>query len=119
MLEIYLWEYKIIPFKVLNFVVAEINYGGRVTDNNDLWLIQSLTTVYLCPEALKKNYAYSESGLFVVPEDMCYRDTTEFLNNLSVKVSPELFFLHDNAEIITNENVSREFLENLLIIMSS
>ena len=48
-MESMLEEYKIIPFKVLNFVCAEINYGGRVTDDKDVRLIKSILEVYLCP----------------------------------------------------------------------
>jgi len=35
-------EYVQIPWKVLNFLGAEINYGGRVTDDKDRILIKSI-----------------------------------------------------------------------------
>ena len=35
-------EYEQIPWKVLNFLGAEINYGGRVTDDKDKILIRSI-----------------------------------------------------------------------------
>lgn len=35
-------EYDQIPWKVLNFLGAEINYGGRVTDDKDRILIKSI-----------------------------------------------------------------------------
>ena len=41
-LKIFLDEYDITPFKVLNYLFAEINYGGRVTDDKDVRLIKSI-----------------------------------------------------------------------------
>lgn len=35
-IEVILQEYKEIPYKVLSYICAELNYGGRVTDNKDL-----------------------------------------------------------------------------------
>jgi len=35
-------DYDEIPFKVLNFLGAEINYGGRVTDDKDKRLISTI-----------------------------------------------------------------------------
>lgn len=61
-IEIMLSEYKEIPFKVLNYICAEINYGGWVTDNKDLWLIKSLLETYLNPWSMRDGYKYSTSG---------------------------------------------------------
>ena len=41
-LRIFLDEYDDIPYKVINFLGAEINYGGRVTDYVDLRLNKSI-----------------------------------------------------------------------------
>ena len=41
-LKIFLDEYPIIPYKVLNYLGAEINYGGRVTDDKDVRLIKTI-----------------------------------------------------------------------------
>lgn len=35
-------EYDEIPYKVLNYLGAEINYGGRVTDDKDVRLIKAI-----------------------------------------------------------------------------
>lgn len=71
-METLLEEYKIIPFKVLNFVCAEINYGGRVTDDKDLRLIKSLIEVFICPNVLKDNYKFSPGGKYtsLPPHDL-------------------------------------------------
>jgi dynein heavy chain len=38
----YIDEQPVIPYKALNTIIAEINYGGRVTDDKDMRLIKAL-----------------------------------------------------------------------------
>mmetsp|Transcript_9537 Transcript_9537/g.9129 ORF Transcript_9537/g.9129 Transcript_9537/m.9129 type:complete len:332 (+) Transcript_9537:4201-5196(+) len=51
-LKIFLDDYEEIPFKVLNFLGAEINYGGRVTDDKDERLISNILKRYINPNIL-------------------------------------------------------------------
>lgn len=41
-LKTFLDTYENVPFKVLQFLGAEVNYGGRVTDDKDIRLISSI-----------------------------------------------------------------------------
>jgi dynein heavy chain len=40
-------EYAEVPYKVIQFLGAEINYGGRVTDDKDVRLIKTILKVYI------------------------------------------------------------------------
>lgn len=57
-------EYDHVPYKVLNYLGSEINYGGRVTDDKDVRLIKTILETYIRPEALNDNFAYSKSGIY-------------------------------------------------------
>lgn len=57
-------DYQDIPWKVLNYLGAEINYGGRVTDDKDVRLIKSILKKYMNSEILTDEYKFSESGLY-------------------------------------------------------
>lgn len=57
-------DYVLIPFKVINYLGAEINYGGRVTDDKDVRLIKTIIKKYICHEALRDGYKFSESGIY-------------------------------------------------------
>jgi dynein heavy chain len=46
-LKTFLDDYEVIPFKVLNYLGAEINYGGRVTDDKDVRLIKAILGRYI------------------------------------------------------------------------
>ena len=45
-------EYNDIPYKVINFLGAEINYGGRVTDDKDVRLIKTILKLYICKDVI-------------------------------------------------------------------
>jgi dynein heavy chain len=48
-------------------MVAEANYGGRVTDDKDRILISIILKTFYRPEALDENYVYSESNIYYCP----------------------------------------------------
>lgn len=58
----FLDQYPDIPFRVLRFLVTEINYGGRVTDDKDRRLMSNLINSFLSPEVLDPEYKFSASG---------------------------------------------------------
>lgn len=45
-------EYNEVPYKVINFLGAEINYGGRVTDDKDVRLIKTILKLYMCRDVI-------------------------------------------------------------------
>merc|ERR1719345_673104 len=55
-----------VPYKVLNFVGAEVNYGGRVTDDKDGRLIRTILETYICPGVMTDRFALSASGTYYV-----------------------------------------------------
>ena len=113
----FLEEYDEVPYKVLNYLVAEINYGGRVTDDKDQRLIQTILLTYLNPSTLNYNeYPYSESGTYYCPQPGPKSTYTDYIKKLPTTTSPEVFGLHDNAEIITAQNEARLLLETLLLM---
>jgi dynein heavy chain, axonemal len=60
----YLDTYDKVPFKVLQFLFAEINYGGRVTDAKDRRLINHLVTQFCNSGVLDQAYSFSPSGTY-------------------------------------------------------
>ena len=113
-LRIFLDEYDDIPYKVINFLGAEINYGGRVTDYVDLRLNKSIMQRFICSEALEDGFAFSESGIYKSIPAGSQQDYIDYINSLPLDPSPEAFGLHENAEITTNQNATRVILENVL-----
>jgi dynein heavy chain len=61
--------YDEVPWEALRYMVAEANYGGRVTDPMDRRAISLILSDYYNVDVLKEGYKYSESGKYIVPPD--------------------------------------------------
>ena len=112
-LALFLDDYEIIPFKVLNFICAEINYGGRVTDDKDKRLIATILKYYMRAEVIKDGHKFSESGIYISPEAGVQADYLNYIDSLPLNPAPEVFGMHENAEIITNQNQALNLLNNV------
>lgn len=97
-------EYSNVPYKVLNYLGAEINYGGRVTDDKDVRLIKTILRKYITPDIFKPDYKFSRSGHYYAPNLTELSDYIAYINDLPHSPDPEAFGLHDNAEITTAQN---------------
>jgi dynein heavy chain, axonemal len=53
-LKIYCEQSEEIPFKALNVLLGTINYGGRVSDDQDFKLIESLVEELINPAVLSQ-----------------------------------------------------------------
>lgn len=101
-LKIFVEEYDQVPFKVMNYIGAEINYGGRVTDDKDVRLIKTILTQYIQPGIFEDGFKFSESGTYYSPPVGEIEDYIEYIKQLPLNSSPEAFGLHENAEITTS-----------------
>ena len=90
-------EYNDIPYKVLNFLGAEINYGGRVTDDKDVRLITTIIQVYINQNTLNIGHKFSVSGVYRQPEASTIDQYIDYLEKLPLNPNPEAFGMHDNA----------------------
>jgi dynein heavy chain len=91
----------LIPYKVLNYIGAEINYGGRVTDDKDSRLIITILRTFINPGILEEGFKFSKSGLYFSPPTGEKEDYIDYIKSLPLNPHPEAFGLHENAEITT------------------
>ena len=105
-----------VPFKDLNFLAGEINYGGRVTDDKDCRLIKVIVEDYITPKILDDSYAFSASGFYKAPPFSDREAIIKFTSELPQNPNPEVFGMHENAEILTAQATTRELLETILTI---
>lgn len=114
----FLNEYNEIPFDALRYMVAEANYGGRVTDPKDRRCISTLLENYYSTDVLKKdNYKFCESGAYYVPTDGLVTDYVEFIKEMPLADLTEVFGLHNNADITSAINDTNEILATALSML--
>ena len=77
-------------------MVAIINYGGRVTDDRDNRLIESILNDFIKPEIFEPDY----KSLFALPESYELDSMCNLIHNMPVDDVPEYFGLHINSQIM-------------------
>lgn len=115
-LKMYLDEQPDIPYTALNYVVAEVNYGGRVTDDKDVRMIKALLKRYFCPEIQNDAYKLSKLDFYYAPPEGSLNDVKNYINQLPLEDDPEVFGLHPNANITFEQKTVREFMDTILLI---
>ena len=89
-LKMYLEEQATIPYDTLSFLVAVINYGGRVTDNKDERLIKAILSLYFTPEVMTPGYKFSDAGIYHVPKELSINHVLEYIETLPLEDDPEV-----------------------------
>jgi dynein heavy chain len=96
-------------------MVAEANYGGRVTDPMDRRLIKIMLGGFFCEEILKEGYKFSESGIYYAPKE---GDLDSYMGYIKEQLplydNPEVFGLHTNANITSGINDTNQLLDAVL-----
>ncbi|KAJ0399007.1 hypothetical protein P43SY_008327 [Pythium insidiosum] len=97
-----------ISWPTLQYMVAEVQYGGKITDNMDRRLFNFYTEWCLTPEVCAPAFSYNPAEpIFRIPNDFNYRipvadsidDYRNFLHTFPEVDSPEIFGLHPNADL--------------------
>lgn len=113
-LKLFVEKYEEVPYKTLNYVGAEVNYGGRVTDDKDVRLIKTILETFINPDILEVGHAFSESGLYKVIEPGEKEDYLDYIRSLPLNPEPEAFGLHNNAEITTSQIATINILADMI-----
>ena len=92
--------YEEIPYEALNYMVAEANYGGRVTDAWDRRCIKIILLDFYNSAILKDSYRWCNISDYYAPSiHTGLMDVKEYINNLPLNDPTDVFGLHQNADI--------------------
>jgi dynein heavy chain len=113
-------DYDRPPIKSLVFMGAAINYGGRVTDDKDKRLIQTILAMYISDKLVDEDQAkLSRSGIYYVPNAESKDDVIDYVKTLPLVTAPEAFGMDDNCEITCAMTESNQILESTLAMAPS
>jgi dynein heavy chain len=110
----FLDEQDVIPWGALLYITGQINYGGRVTDDNDRKCLMAILGKYIQPATLEDGTTFSASGLYFAPPAGTFEEQLEYFDTLPVADKPEFFGMHENANTTFNVNASTAFMATVL-----
>ena len=103
------------PFAALQYCFGECNYGGRVTDDKDRRCLQVILKRFYNAGALEERAALSASGEYVMPEDGSHAQYIKHISELPLTTDPEVFGMHDNANITKDQNETNKMFASILL----
>jgi len=117
-IRMFLNDYENIPFDVIRFLCTEINYGGRVTDDKDRRLINNLINTFINVQAAnpepEEDVTFSPSGVYISPPCTSQKAFLEHIAGYPIVPKPEIFGLHDNADITCDQNMAMDMFATVL-----
>lgn len=116
MLKIFLDEQEDVPWEALLYVTGHINYGGRVTDDWDRRCLLSLLKNYYTTDILEDGYKFSTSGIYYAPTNGDIESYRTYIDELPLIDNPEVFGLHENANITYQNQESEKIITTILSI---
>jgi dynein heavy chain len=104
------------PYKLVNYLGAHINYGGRVTDEHDKKLIGVILANLVCRETVTQGekHKFSPSGVYYCPNVETRQDFMQHIKTLPVNAAPEIFGLHENARIVFQNQEATDLLQGII-----
>ncbi|XP_064174621.1 dynein axonemal heavy chain 6 isoform X1 [Anguilla rostrata] len=103
-----------IPWDALIYITGEITYGGRVTDAWDQRCLHTILKGFFSPPTLEDGYTYSKSGIYFAPEADSLQDYREYIENLPLIDDPEIFGMHENANLAFQRQETMTVINTIL-----
>jgi len=116
-LRMFLSEQESVPWPALEYVIGQINYGGRVMDDIDRRCLMSILRQYMAPHVLDDSYKITpQSGRYFIPPDGPLESYQAYLASLPPREAPEVFGMHPNANISFQLSETRRLVDAIALM---
>jgi len=109
----YLTSQPDVPWVTLRYIIAEVNYGGRVTDDKDVRLISAVLKGYFNEGMLDDGFRFAALDAYYPPKEGSLEETCAYLKTLPLDEDPRVFGLHPNALITAQFGQAKKFLDTV------
>ncbi|KAM9337116.1 dynein axonemal heavy chain 5 [Symphorus nematophorus] len=104
-----------VNWSCLRYMLGEVQYGGRVTDDLDKRLLNTFTRVWFSEATFSDKFCFYK-GYSIPGKAKTVQDILQHVEALPLVDSPEVFGLHPNADITYQTNLANETLSTIINI---
>ncbi|KAJ1518663.1 Dynein heavy chain 7, axonemal [Coelomomyces lativittatus] len=114
-LQMFLEEHTNVPYKAINYLTGECNYGGRVTDDWDRRTLLSILSNFYTPEVVEdENYRCSGCEDYGFPNEPGHGNIIRHIKLLPPLESPQVFGIHENGDMTRQLSETKQFFDSIL-----
>ncbi|XP_054862859.1 dynein axonemal heavy chain 5 isoform X2 [Amphiprion ocellaris] len=104
-----------VNWSCLRYMLGEVQYGGRVTDDLDKRLLNTFTRVWFSENTFSDKFCFYR-GYGVPSKARTVQDVLQHIEVLPLVDSPEVLGLHPNADITYQTNLANQTLSTIVSI---